>query len=209
MNYLPYFSNNDEDIFYQSFFFNGCIYPSFSGTNINYREELCSVDTSDYKTFTITPKPDKYRSDGQAVTLNDIYFTYNTLLKENYRNRSFLDSYKNITVIANEDGGNLQVIFPKASIDNMIFFTNFILPSHLLANKSLETYFTTFYKQPIGTNCATLQSSQHDENSVIFDLSTCNDVSLKFYQVKQFNDTEKLQKYISKNPDIIDLIIDK
>ncbi len=130
-------------------------------------------------------------------------------LKENYRNKGFLDSYKNITVIANEDDGNLQVIFPKASIDNMIFFTNFILPSHLLANKDLETYFTSFYKNPIGTNCARLQHATHDDSSVIFDLSACKDVPLKYYQVKQFDDIEKLQEYISKNPETIDLIIDE
>lgn len=209
INYLPYFANNDEDIFYQSFFFNGCLYPSFSGTNIQYREELCSVETLDYKTFTIKPKEQKYRSDGTPLTLNDIYFTYNTLLKENYWNRWFLDSYKNLTVIANEDLGLVQVVFPKASIDNMIFFTNFILPSHLLANKSLETYFTTFYQDPIGTNCARLHHAVHDEKSTIFDLSLCQDVPLKYYQIKQFNDTDTLYTYINENPEAIDMVIDK
>lgn len=209
INYLPYVTTNDKDIFYQSFIFNGCIYPSFSWSNIQYRDELCSVKTTDYKSFTITPKTDIYRSDGQTFTLNDIYFTYNTLLKENYRNIWALDPYKNLTIIADEEANTIQVIFPKASIDNMIFFTNFILPAHLLANQNLETYITTFYKQPIGTNCARLQSDTRDSKSTIFDLDACADIPLKFYQVKQFEDQKIFDEYVVNNPEAIDIIIDE
>jgi hypothetical protein len=60
-----------------------------------------------------------------------------------------LDGYSNISIIANEENETLQVVFPKASVDNMIFFTNFILPAHLLANQDLETYVRTFYSNPV------------------------------------------------------------
>jgi len=207
INYLPYVTNNDADKFYQSFLFNGCVYPSFSWTTINYREELCSVDTTDYKTFTVKAFENKYWSDGTGMSLNDIYFTYNTLLKNNYRNIGALDGYSNISIIADEENETLQVIFPKASVDNMIFFTNFILPSHLLANQDLETYVRAFYSNPVWTNCGMLAETKNDSDSIVFDLSKCGDVPLKFYQVKQFEDQSSLDTYISSKDNTIDMII--
>ncbi|MBP7847808.1 hypothetical protein KA013_01115 [Patescibacteria group bacterium] len=43
--------------------FNGCVYPTISGSNITYRDEVCSVKTSDYKTFIVTPIQGVTRSD--------------------------------------------------------------------------------------------------------------------------------------------------
>lgn len=206
-NYLPYVTNNDADKFYQSFLFNGCVYPSFSWTTISYREELCTVETNDNKSYTIQAIDEKYRSDGTKVTLNDIYFTYNTLLKDNYRNIGALDGFNNVSIVANEDDETMQVTFPNASVDNMIFFTNFILPAHILANQSLETYVSTFYTAPIGTNCGSLAETKNDEDSIVFDLSNCTDVPLKFYQVKQFDGQTALDAYVASKNNTIDLII--
>ncbi len=205
INYLPYATSKDEDKFYQSLLFNGCVYPSISGNVITYRDELCSVTTSDYKTFIITPKTESVRSDGSAFTLNDIYFTYNTILAENYWNIPSLDPYKSINILADETW-TLEVIFPQASVDNMIFFTNFILPAHLLANKDLETYITSFYKEPVGTNCGRLHPTSNDPNSIVFDLSECDTTLLKYYQVKQFEDQQALETYLDGKKDSIDLI---
>lgn len=205
INYLPYATAKDEDKFYQSLLFNGCVFPSISWTNITYRDELCSVTTSDYKTFIVTPIKNKERSDGSPFTLNDVYFTYRTILAENYWNIPSLDPYKNINVLADETG-TLEVIFPQASIDNMIFFTNFILPAHLLANKSLENYITSFYDAPIGTNCGRLHPSPNDIQSMVFDLSLCEQTLLKYYQVKQFPDTQALESYLLWKKHEIDLV---
>jgi len=205
INYLPYATSNDEDKFYQSLLFNGCVYPTISGSNISYRDEVCSVKTSDYKTFIVTPAANATRSDGTPFTLNDIYFTYNTILAENYWNIASLDPYKSINVLADETG-TLEIIFPQASIDNMIFFTNFILPAHLLANKNLETYITSFYTDPVGTNCGRLQPTNNDANSVVFDLSACEQTLLKYYQVKQFEDQEILESYLDGKQHEIDLV---
>ncbi len=205
INYLPYATSNDEDKFYQSLLFNGCVYPTISGSNITYRDEVCSVKTSDYKTFIVTPAQGVTRSDWTEFTLNDIYFTYNTILAENYWNIASLDPYKSINVLADETW-TLEVIFPQASIDNMIFFTNFILPAHLLANKNLETYITNFYTDPIGTSCGRLQPTNNDANSVVFDLSLCDQTLLKYYQVKQFEDQQTLETYLEGKQHEIDLV---
>lgn len=187
--------------------FQGCLYPTVSGTDILYREELCTVTTKDYKLFTITPKDSIMWSDGTAMTLNDLLFTYKKLLVDNYRNISSLEPYKNITVQANEDNTALNIAFPQASIDNIIFFTNFILPSHLLANLSLEEYIQDFHAKPIGTACGRLQPTTNDPTSVVFDLAKCEDMNLKFYQVKQFTREEELLRYTTSKENTIDLII--
>jgi len=88
----------------------------------------------------------------------------------------------------------------------MIFFTNFILPAHLLANKNLETYITNFYTDPIGTSCGRLQPTNNDANSVVFDLSLCDQTLLKYYQVKQFEDQQTLETYLEGKQHEIDLV---
>jgi len=58
-----------------------------------------------------------------------------------------LDTYKNIAVELVEN--KVKVTFPQASSDNMIFFTNFILPQHLLANKTRDEYVQLFAENPV------------------------------------------------------------
>ena len=101
----------------------------------------------------------------------------------------------------------MKVVFPKASTDNMIFFTNFILPAHLLWNETLETYINTFYQNPVGTNCARIQQDQLSTENIIFDLSACEDIPLKYYQIKFFDTQEDMDVYVSTEKETIDLII--
>lgn len=207
INYLPYLTTEENDLFYQSLLFQGCLYPTVSGTDILYREDICTVTTKDYKLFTITPKPGVTWSDGTDMTINDLLFTYKTLLKDNYRNISNLEPYKNITVQVNDDTSALNVAFPQASVDNIIFFTNFILPAHSLANQPLEAYIKNFHEKPVGTACGALQPLGNDATSVVFDLAKCEDMNLKFYQVKQFGHEDELLRYTTSKENTIDLII--
>lgn len=206
VNYLPYTSTNDNDKFYQSLLFMGCLYPKIDGTNITYREELCSVTTEDNQRYTVTTLPGKTWSDGTPITANDILFTYGTILKENYRNIGSLDAFRNVTVTADETG-IITVTFPSSSVDNMIFFTNFVLPSHLLGNESLETYVTTFYTSPITSTCITLHNQSRDADSTVFDLSNCSETLLKYYQIKTFASQQSIDTYVKENPGRIDMII--
>ncbi|USN54378.1 MAG: hypothetical protein H6765_07565 [Candidatus Peribacteria bacterium] len=101
----------------------------------------------------------------------------------------------------------MEITFPTPSVDNMIFLTNFVLPAHLLANQSLEHYITTFHKSPIGSNCGKLAQTNNDPTSIVFDLGTCKDTLLKFYQVKQFGSEAELQRYILSKSNTIDMIV--
>lgn len=201
-NYLPYITPQDADKFYQSLLFEGCLYPIFSGTQVEFQEDLCEVTTSDFQTFVITIKTGAVWQDGTDVSLNDLYFTYKSIIKDNYRNLPHLGGYSNLQISA--DTESVKVIFPKASRDNMVFFTNFILPAHLLANKSLEEYVMTFLQQPIGSTCVLLQKSPNDPDSYIFDLSSCDNFALKNYQIKRFSGQQSLETYVRDHKQIID-----
>lgn len=205
VSYLPYISTKNNDKFYQSFLFNWCLTPYVTWTDIIYKEDLCSVKTTDYKTFDIKILTWHYWSDWEPITLNDINFTYELLLIKNIWNLQTLDNYQNITI--NFTWDNMQVIFPYPSIDNQIFFTNFILPLHWLEWESVEDYITKFWTEPITSGCAKLDNNQNDTNSVVFNLSACDKAYIKYYQIKQFKDFNEFEKYIKNaKTQIIDLI---
>jgi len=206
VNYLPYTSTDDNDKFYQSLLFFWCVYPTIEWTAINYRDELCTITTEDYQRYTITTLADKYWSDGTPITANDVFFTYKTIIRENYWNIWALDAYRNLTVNA-DDSGEITITFPTPSVDNMIFFTNFILPAHLLWNESLQTYVENFYKNPVTSSCVSLQEEVRDPDSTVFDLSNCPETLLKYYQIKTFESEESIDTYVEENPGRIDMII--
>lgn len=205
-NYLPYITHQDADKFYQSLLFQWCLYPVFSGTQIAFKEELCTVNTSDYQTFIVTPLSWHKRKDWTPFTINDIYFTYKSIIKDNYRNIPHLSNYWSLQVSA--DTTSVKIIFPKASNDNMVFFTNFILPAHILANISLEEYMIRFLQNPIGTTCANLQKTGKELDNYIFDLAACPNFSLKNYQIKWFRNQNILYDYIADNKQLIDFSLD-
>jgi hypothetical protein len=206
ITYLPYISLADADRFYQSLLFQWCLFPSFDNQEISYYDQLCSVTTRDYKTFTVTALPNIFWSDGTPFNLGDVYFTYASIIQDNYWNIPELENFKNITVDLVD--GKVEVVFPQATIDNMIFFTNFILPQHLLANSPLETYTTTFATSPVGTSCATMSVSERDTQSIIYSFESCADIPIKFYQVKQLPDTPTLLRYATENKRNITLLMD-
>jgi hypothetical protein len=206
-NYLPYSSSDDNDKFYQSLLFYGCVYPTIEWTDIVYREELCSVTTDNYQVFTVSVIPWQYWSDGSEITLNDVYFTYKTILRDNYRNLPFLEWFRNILITPDIDERTLTVTFPSPSIDNMIFFTNFILPAHHVANIPYESYIKTFFTNPIHSTCAKLQQWVTNRQHTVFDLWACTNTLLRFYQVRTFDTQEEADEYIRNNPTIIDLVL--
>jgi len=110
---------------------------------------LCDIYTDDYKVFTLSVPPNTIWSDGEPLTVEDVFFTYSTLLKENVRNLPQFTNYKNINIQI--DGTQLIFSFLDASIDNMIFFTNFVLPEHILANQEYDFYTTVFAQNPVSS----------------------------------------------------------
>lgn len=195
ISYLPYTSTNDDTKFYQHLLFEPCLEPIIDWAKITYEPSLCDVETSDYQTFRLSLRPDYTRSDGTNLSLKDVYFTYKSILKDNYRDIPSLTSLQNINIsIENTD---LVITFPEPSVDNMIFFTNFILPEHILANQSFEYYQTSFGSSPIVSACARIQSGENNTQSLIFDLSDCEKYPLKFYQVSPLT----INKWDINNPE--------
>lgn len=205
-NFLPYITIQDADKFYQSLLFKWCVYPSFSGVNVLFDNDLCEVNTDDFQTFSVAVISGSVWSDGTPVTINDVYFTYKSIIKDNYRNIPHLAGYGNIQITT--ENNELKFIFPRASRDNLIFFTNFILPAHILANISLEEYMIRFIQDPVVSSCVRLQTTGKDLDNYVFDLSSCTNFSLKNYQIKWFKDNMVMQQYIQDNTQIIDFSLD-
>jgi ABC-type transport system substrate-binding protein len=155
-----------------------------TGTGGEYMTDACKVSTKNQKSFTITIEPDIYRSDNTPLSIEDVYFTYNTILKENFRSIPEHDSYKGINIQAYRN--SITIDFPFASIDNYLFFTNPILPTHVVSNISYSDYIAQFPNKFVNSSCAKLAGSNHNVKDSIVDLSKCPEQSVKFYQNKSF-----------------------
>ncbi len=182
-SYLPYLRNDLQSHFYQWLLFDSCLSYSVSSSGIHFTDDLCSVSTKDDKTFVITFNKGKIRSDWTPVSLDDILFTYQDIIVSNKRSIKNLALYKDI-IITKESDSSLKVVFPIKSIDNKIFFTQYILPSHILKNFDFQNYREIFSLQPVYTNCANIVSQNTDQYSLIFNLVNCTDTNLNFYQIK-------------------------
>ncbi len=204
ITFLPYASEKDDDKLFQNMLFQGCTQPVFSGSNIQYENQLCDISTDDYQTFSVTVPANNLWSDGEPITVEDVYFTYVTLLGENVWNLPYLEKYQNIT--SKVDGSEIRFTFPSSSIDNMIFFTNFILPQHVLANQEYTRYTSNFANTLTSSTCVQLDTWWSDVRSAIFDLSQCDDFNLKFFQVKFFDDLKWISNYSQENTSSIDLV---
>jgi len=134
------------------------------------------------------------RSDGTPVSIEDVYFTYDSIIRQNKRAIKNLEAYKNIKIEKN--GAKLKVIFPSPSTDNKVFFTNYILPKHVLGEATLQDYINKFSMEPIYTNCANIVSQTTDQYSLIFNLINCKDTNLNFYQIKNIQSFEEFETSI-------------
>lgn len=204
--YLPYISSSDADKFYQSLLFKNCSFPILDEATIQYDNNACIVTTQDYQNYVVQLSPDAWVwSDGTPVNLNDILFTYKTIIADNYRNIPDLEGLRWIEVNPDSINNQITITFSQPNVDNSIFFTNFILPSHILANQSLASYIEDFWTQPVSSGCATLQPSLTDPTSTVFDLKNCENTNLRYYQVKAFSELDDIIQYIPTGSLTIDM----
>jgi hypothetical protein len=117
------------------------------------------------------------------VSIDDVFFTYSDVVQNNKRNIPELNVYKNLKIIR-ETEDQIKITFSTNSKDNKLFFTNYILPKHILENYDISQYKQKFSKQPVYTRCANILSQSTDPNSLIFNLFNCDNSSLNFYQIK-------------------------
>lgn len=191
-SFLPYLRNDEKSLFYQGLLFKWCLtYSLDANGTITYKDSLCHVTTTDYRTYHLMLMSGNIWSDGVPLSLNDIYFTYHDIVYKNVFGLKLLEVYKNIEVVL--EGAQVRVTFPSASPDNTFFFTNYILPQHALVNPSIEYYKQSFAIEPVYNNCAKIMSQTTDQYSLIFDLSNCEDTNLGFYQIKNMQSFENFK----------------
>jgi len=194
-SYLPYLRNDIQSNFYQGLLFNTCLKATYDKNGLLYVPDLCTVTTEDDQNYIIHLNKWFIWSDGTPVSLEDIYFTYNEILRNNMWKLPLVNQYHDIT-ITKDVNNTLKVSFTSKSADNIIFFTNYILPQHILENSLLSDYNASFAFKPVYTNCANLVSQSNDQYSLVFNLVNCNQSNLNFYQVKNTLSFDAFKKTI-------------
>lgn len=206
-SYLPYLRNDIQSNFYQGLLFNACLKPSYPKDTPAYMPDFCTITTQDDKNYIVSLNKWSIWSDGTPVSLEDIYFTYNDILRSNIRELPMLTQYAT-TTITKDTSSTIKVTFPTKSSDNILFFTNYLLPKHILGSATLSDYKSLFAFKPVYTNCANLVSQSNDEYSLVFNLVNCNQSNLNFYQVKNMTSFESFKKSINNwDNSIIDVYI--
>lgn len=206
-SYLPYLRNDIQSNFYQGLLFNACLKPSYDNNSVSYVPSFCTVSSQDNQNYTVSLNKWFIWSDGTPVSLEDLYFTYNDILRNNMWELSLLSQYATTTVVK-DTNTTLKVTFPNKSSDNILFFTNYILPKHILTDAELSDYKSLFAFKPVYTNCANLVSQSNDEYSLVFNLVNCNQTNLNFYQVKNMTSFETFKQSINNwDKSIIDAYV--
>ncbi len=203
VSYLPYLKNDWQSLFYQSFLFDACAdYNTINEQGL--QGSHCKLDTSDYQTYYVAlAGTGNTRSDGQARTLEDIYFTYEKIIHQNSWGIKTLSSYADLKIEKEKD--RLKITFPSSTTDNNYFFTFAILPKHILAQATFEDYTSAFAANPITSGCGRLVPKSSDAQSLIFNLVDCKETNLAFYQIKNYTDFESLSKAVlEENSTIVD-----
>lgn len=203
-SYLPFLASDEQSKFYQSRLFDSCSEVRMEEFWPEYIQTLCQIQTNDNINFTITINPWSVWSNGTPVDIDDIYFTYKNIIIDNLRNIPTLNTYNDIAIEKISDT-SLKLTFAKRSIDNKLFFTYNILPRQILADKTFDYYRTEFAQKPIYTKCAELKPQSNDPNSLVFDVSKCDQTYLWFYQIKNVDTFDVFKAdYAINNKSIID-----
>ncbi|MCK9467158.1 MAG: hypothetical protein M0P94_02420 [Candidatus Absconditabacterales bacterium] len=206
-SFLPYLSNDWQSKFYQGMMFDRCLeFEIDQNGRPEYKNKLCDVTTRDYKTYHIALSNGGVWSDGVPLSIEDVFFTYEEIIKNNSFEIEYLKKYSNINV--EMEGDKVKVVFENSSEDNSLFFTNYILPKHALLAPNIEMYKQSFAIEPIYNNCAKIKSQSTDQYSLIFDLSDCKDTNLGFYQIKNAISFDSFKESTNQlNGSIIDAYI--
>lgn len=202
-SFLPYLRNDEQSRFYQSLLYRSCLSYTIDGHKIEYKDDMCHVTTKDYQHYFVSLNSWYTRSDGVPVSNNDIFYTYNDILSHNNWDISYIKQYKEVTV-SQTDNGNIKVDFPIASVDNTLFFNNFILPRHALFDADIKKYQNNFAMNPIYNKCWRIVPQSTDQYSLVFDLSACDDTHLWFYQIKNSISFDLFEEAVNSHGSIID-----
>ena len=195
VSYLPYLQSDDQSIFYQKFLFRSCLNLYKTDWSWNYVQDLCKVYTDDDQNYILKiVDEDATWSDWRPVTIEDVFFTYDEIIRKNRWSLQSLNTWNSVTV-ALEDW-KVRVSFPTISSDNMNFFVNAILPKHIVDSMDINTYRNYFSLAPVTNGCAKIMPQTKDVNSLIFDVNSCEDTKFAYYQVKNYWSFEDFEKFL-------------
>ena len=182
VSYLPYLKADDQSIFYQKFLFRSCLnlYKEggesgwndwvYEGEKIAYAQDLCKVYTEDHQNYVLKIADENaFWSDWTPVTIQDVFFTYDEIIRKNRWEIQSLNAWNSVTVSLEDD--RVKVSFPTKNLDNVNFFVNAILPKNIVEPMDLDTYKNYFSLSPVTNWCAKIMSQTKDVNSLIFDLN--------------------------------------
>lgn len=195
ISYLPYWWDPEANRFYQTLLFPGCI----GGID----KDLCTIETTDEQVYRVFIISGATWSDGHEFTIDDIIFTYQDIVVSNFLEQPYLSRYQDIVISRSEEAPDeLLFTFPTSTSDNRQFFTFSLLPAHIVSSLSLDDYVTKFSLDPVSLSCAYLWRSK-DPNSIVFNLNSCHNTSLSYYQIKLFSSPEDLKKNIQKRKSMV------
>lgn len=81
---MPYLKVDDQSVFYQKFLFRSCLTPYQVDEDGNYAQDLCKVYTDDDQNYVLKIiDEDAKWSDGTPVNIEDVFFTYDEILRKN------------------------------------------------------------------------------------------------------------------------------
>ena len=195
VSYLPYLKTDDQSIFYQRFLFRSCLNPYELDENGVYKQDLCKVFTDDDKNYILKIIDESAMwSDWVSVSIEDVYYTYEEILHNNRWEIPSLNTWNSVSVSLED--WKVKVTFPTISSDNINFFTNAILPKHVVESMDLETYMNYFSASPVTDWCSEILSQTKDLNSLIFDVNGCDDTNFAYYQVKNYWSFEEFENFL-------------
>ncbi len=218
VSYLPYLKSDDQSVFYQKFLFRSCLnlYKSdeehgvtdgvYLWENLWYAQDLCKVYTEDNQNYVLRVADEgAFWSDWVPVTIEDVFFTYDEILRKNRWWISSLNTWNSVKVSLED--GRVNVSFPTVSSDNANFFINAILPKHVVEYMDLNTYRDYFSLAPVIDWCAKIMPQSKDVNSLIFDVNACEDTNFAYYQVKNYGSFENFESFLEwkKEKAIVDV----
>lgn len=164
--------------------------------------KYCKIITQDYQTYYVSPNgTGKTWSDGEQWSLEDLFFTYDQVIRQNIWDIKPLTAYNDLQISKEEN--RLKITFPTSTTDNNFFFSFAILPKHVLEHARFEDYISTFALNPITSACGKLVTKSNDAHSLIFNLMQCEQTNLAFYQIKSYPDFESLSKSVLEDQNTI------
>ena len=91
LSYLPYLKTDSQSLFYQNLLFRGCLSSFETDEEGNLARDLCKVYTQDHQNYVVRlldhpgelPVSELTWSDGHPITIEDVFFTYDEILRTN------------------------------------------------------------------------------------------------------------------------------